>query len=51
MMGDTVVPPALLINLGLATFSSDEPIRVTVAMEMILSGQYFFPTLAGLPLL
>ncbi len=44
-----LLPPALLINLGLAPFSSDEPIRVTVAMEMILSGQYFFPTLAGLP--
>ncbi|NRB61468.1 MAG: glycosyltransferase family 39 protein [Saprospiraceae bacterium] len=39
--------PALLINLGLMTFIDDEGIRVLVAMEMDLSGNWITPTLHG----
>ena len=39
--------PALLINIGLAPYYSDEPIRGVVSLEMILSGEYLAPTLAG----
>ncbi|MCD4747119.1 MAG: glycosyltransferase family 39 protein, partial [Bacteroidales bacterium] len=39
--------PALLINLGLMPFSSDEPIRGLVALEMIISDNFITPTLNG----
>ncbi len=39
--------PALLINLGLLPFISDEAVRALVSMEMIFSGDYITPTLAG----
>ena len=39
--------PALLINLGLQPFISDEAVRALVSMEMIFSGDYITPTLAG----
>jgi 4-amino-4-deoxy-L-arabinose transferase-like glycosyltransferase len=39
--------PALLINLGLHPFISDEAVRALVSMEMIFSGDYITPTLAG----
>jgi len=39
--------PALLINLGLHPFISDEAIRALVSMEMIFSDDFLTPTLAG----
>jgi 4-amino-4-deoxy-L-arabinose transferase-like glycosyltransferase len=39
--------PALLINLGVHPFIDDEAIRALVSMEMILSGDYITPTIAG----
>jgi 4-amino-4-deoxy-L-arabinose transferase-like glycosyltransferase len=39
--------PAFLINLGLHPYIEDEAIRVLVALEMDLSGSYFYPTLGG----
>jgi len=39
--------PALLINLGLQSFISDEAVRALVSMEMIFSDDYMTPTLAG----
>ena len=39
--------PALLVNLGLQPFISDEAVRALVSMEMIFSGDYITPTLAG----
>ncbi|MBL7794768.1 MAG: hypothetical protein JNK77_20700 [Saprospiraceae bacterium] len=42
-----VLPPALLINLGLPAFIDDEGIRSLVALEMKLSGNYIVPTLNG----
>lgn len=46
-----VLPPALLINLGLMPFIDDEAIRALVALEMKWSGNYFTPTLHGTPYL
>ncbi len=42
-----LLPPALLINLGMMTFIDDEAIRSLVALEMKLSGNYITPTLMG----
>ncbi len=42
-----LLPPALLIHLGLMTFIDDESIRSLVALEMKLSGNYVTPTLNG----
>lgn len=42
-----LLPPALLINLGLPTFIDDEGIRSLVALEMKLSGNHIVPTLNG----
>jgi len=39
--------PALLINLGLQSCIDDETIRGLVALEMIYSGDYITPTVAG----
>ena len=39
--------PALLINLGVHPFIDDEAIRALVSMEMIFSGDYITPTIAG----
>jgi 4-amino-4-deoxy-L-arabinose transferase-like glycosyltransferase len=39
--------PALLINLGVLPFIDDESIRALVSMEMIFSGDYITPTIAG----
>lgn len=35
------------INLGLMPVLADEPIRALVSLEMILSGNYMFPTMGG----
>ncbi|MDX1665678.1 MAG: glycosyltransferase family 39 protein, partial [Saprospiraceae bacterium] len=42
-----LLPPALLINLGLLTFIDDEAIRSLVALEMKFSGNWITPTLHG----
>ena len=42
-----LLPPALLINLGIPAFIDDEAIRTLVALEMKLSGNYITPTLLG----
>lgn len=42
-----LLPPALLINLGMMTFIDDEAIRALVALEMKLSGSYITPTILG----
>jgi 4-amino-4-deoxy-L-arabinose transferase-like glycosyltransferase len=42
-----LLPPALLINLGLLTFIDDEGIRSLVALEMKLSNNLITPTLHG----
>ena len=42
-----LLPPALLINLGIIAFIDDEGIRSLVALEMKLSGNYITPTLLG----
>lgn len=42
-----LLPPALLIHLGLLTFIDDEGIRSLVALEMELSGNWITPTLHG----
>ncbi|MDT8308582.1 MAG: hypothetical protein RQ866_03570 [Bacteroidales bacterium] len=39
--------PALFLNLGMMPFTSDEPTRGIVAMEMLFSGNYITPTLKG----
>jgi 4-amino-4-deoxy-L-arabinose transferase-like glycosyltransferase len=39
--------PALFINLGLMPLLADEATRATVALEMILSGNYILPTIGG----
>ncbi|ABG61005.1 ArnT family glycosyltransferase [Cytophaga hutchinsonii] len=39
------------INLGLMPVLADEPIRALVSLEMVLSGDYVFPTIAGEPYL
>lgn len=39
--------PALLINIGVVPLINDETIRGLVAMEMIFSGDYITPTMAG----
>src|SRR6478735_4358958 len=39
--------PALLINLHLQALIADEPIRALVGLEMMISDQYFTPTLNG----
>jgi 4-amino-4-deoxy-L-arabinose transferase-like glycosyltransferase len=39
--------PALLINIGVLPFIDDESIRALVSMEMIFSGDYITPTIAG----
>jgi 4-amino-4-deoxy-L-arabinose transferase-like glycosyltransferase len=39
--------PALLINIGVIPFINDESIRALVSMEMIFSGDYITPTIAG----
>ncbi|MEL7145529.1 MAG: glycosyltransferase family 39 protein [Bacteroidota bacterium] len=38
---------ALLINLGLVSLQFEEPRRAIVAMEMMLSGDYFVPKING----
>jgi 4-amino-4-deoxy-L-arabinose transferase-like glycosyltransferase len=42
-----LIPPALLINLGLLPFLADEPTRATVALEMFLNQEFLSPTLGG----
>ena len=42
-----VLPPALLINLGLLPLIADEPIRALVALELKLTGNFFVATLQG----
>lgn len=42
-----VLVAGLLINLGMMPFDSDEPTRVMVAIEMLLSGNYWVPTING----
>lgn len=42
-----VLPPALLINLGLLPLIADEPIRALVALELKLNGNPFVATLQG----
>lgn len=39
--------PALLINLGTLPIRTDEPTRGLVAFEMLKSGNYIVPTIAG----
>lgn len=39
--------PAFIFNLGLLPLFADEPTRSSVALEMILSGNYSVPTIAG----
>lgn len=39
--------PAFFINLGLLPLFADEPTRASVALEMILSGNYAVPTIGG----
>jgi len=39
--------PAFLFNLGLLPLFADEPTRSNVALEMIVSGNYSVPTIAG----
>ena len=39
--------PALFINLGVMPFTSDEPTRGIVTLEMIYSGNYITPTFTG----
>jgi 4-amino-4-deoxy-L-arabinose transferase-like glycosyltransferase len=41
--------PAMLINLGLVPLYVEEPRRATVALEMILSGNWLVPTINGSP--
>lgn len=41
--------PAFFINLGIHPFIEDESIRALVALEMDMNGNYFFPTLGGVP--
>ena len=40
-----VLVAGLTINLGMMPFDSDEPTRMIVALEMILSGNYWVPTI------
>ena len=42
-----ILVAGLTINLGLMPFDSDEPTRVMVAIEMLLSGNYWVPTING----
>lgn len=42
-----LLPPALLIHLGLLAYIDDEAIRALVALEMKLSGNYITPTING----
>jgi 4-amino-4-deoxy-L-arabinose transferase-like glycosyltransferase len=42
-----VLPPALLLNLGLLPLIADEPIRALVALELKLTGNPFVATLQG----
>lgn len=42
-----IAVPALLINLGVLPFINDEAIRSQVALEMMASGDFITPTLAG----
>ena len=42
-----ILPPALLINLGLLPLIADEPIRALVALELKLTGNLFVSTLQG----
>jgi len=42
-----LIIPALIVNLDVQSFINDEAIRSVVAMEMIFSGDYVTPTLAG----
>jgi 4-amino-4-deoxy-L-arabinose transferase-like glycosyltransferase len=42
-----LVFPALFLNLDVAPFIDDEALRSLVAMEMIFSGDYITPTVAG----
>lgn len=39
--------PAFFIHLGLMPFTSDEPTRGIVALEMMFSGNYIIPTIKG----
>lgn len=39
--------PAMLLNLGLVPLYVEEPRRATVALEMILSGNWLVPTING----
>ncbi len=39
--------PAFFIHLGLMPFTSDEPTRGIVALEMMFSGNYITPTIKG----
>ncbi len=38
---------ALLVNLGMMPFDSDEPTRVMVAIEMLFTGNYWVPKING----
>ncbi|MBH8559018.1 ArnT family glycosyltransferase [Hymenobacter negativus] len=42
-----MLPPALLLNLGLLPLIADEPIRALVALELKLHGNFFVSTLQG----
>ena len=42
-----LIIPALLYNLGIVPFYAEEPRRATVAMEMILRGNWIAPTING----
>ncbi|MBN1145124.1 MAG: hypothetical protein JXA72_11915 [Bacteroidales bacterium] len=47
--GVFIALPALLIHLGVLPLIGDESIRALVTLEMILSGDFFTPTLNGIP--
>lgn len=42
-----LIPPALLINLGLLPLLADEPTRASVALEMLLNQEYLSPSIGG----
>lgn len=46
-----LVLPALWVNLGLNTLTTDEPIRGIVTLEMVISGDYVSPSMYGEPYL
>jgi 4-amino-4-deoxy-L-arabinose transferase-like glycosyltransferase len=47
MVACLLVVPALMINLGSMPYTSDEPTRAIVTLEMIWSGNYITPTFTG----